>query len=76
MALGIHVDTGSLTYEGATPRDALALSWLMANGANQRAIADYIEPGFSQETPRHSQGCSHHARNHHHSRLSISVGVN
>jgi tRNA nucleotidyltransferase (CCA-adding enzyme) len=49
MALGIHVDTGSLTYEGATPRDALALAWLMANGANQRAIADYIEPGFSPE---------------------------
>lgn len=49
MALGIHVDTGSLTYEGATHRDALALAWLMANGANQRAIADYIEPGFSPE---------------------------
>ncbi|MCM1982189.1 CBS domain-containing protein [Lyngbya confervoides] len=49
MALGIHVDTGSLTYEGATVRDARALAWLMAQGANQRAIADYIEPGFSTE---------------------------
>ncbi len=47
MALGIHVDTGSLTYEHATPRDAAALAWLMAQGANQRAIATYIEPGFS-----------------------------
>ena len=49
MALGIHVDTGSLTYEGATSRDAQALAWLMAQGANQKAIADYIEPGFSEE---------------------------
>jgi tRNA nucleotidyltransferase (CCA-adding enzyme) len=47
MALGIHVDTGSLTYEHATPRDAAALTWLMEQGANQRAIATYIEPGFS-----------------------------
>jgi tRNA nucleotidyltransferase (CCA-adding enzyme) len=47
MALGIHGDTGSLTYEHATPRDAAALTWLMEQGANQRAIATYIEPGFS-----------------------------
>ncbi len=49
MALGIHVDTGSLTYDQSTVRDAAALTWLMGQGANQRAIADYIEPGFSQE---------------------------
>lgn len=49
MALGIHVDTGSLTFEHATVRDAAALTWLMAQGANQRAIAEYIEPGFSSE---------------------------
>ncbi len=47
MALGIHVDTGSLTYDHATARDAAALTWLMEQGANQRAIATYIEPGFS-----------------------------
>ena len=49
MALGIHVDTGSLTYGHATVRDAEALAWLMAQGANQRAIATYTEPGFSPE---------------------------
>ncbi len=49
MALGIHVDTGSLTYDHATVRDAAALTWLMEQGANQRAIAQYIEPGFSAE---------------------------
>ncbi len=29
MALGIHADTGSLTYSNATARDAAALAWLM-----------------------------------------------
>jgi tRNA nucleotidyltransferase (CCA-adding enzyme) len=49
MALGIHVDTGSLTYDHATMRDAAALTWLMGQGANQKAIATYTEPGFSSE---------------------------
>jgi tRNA nucleotidyltransferase (CCA-adding enzyme) len=49
MALGIHVDTGSLTYEQATPRDAAALTWLMEQGASQRVIGDYTEPGLSAE---------------------------
>jgi tRNA nucleotidyltransferase (CCA-adding enzyme) len=49
MALGIHADTGSLTYDLATVRDAAALTWLMAQGANQKAIATYTEPGFSSE---------------------------
>lgn len=49
MALGIHVDTGSLTYDRTTVRDAAALTWLMAQGANQRAIGEYTEPGLSAE---------------------------
>ncbi|MDJ0701782.1 MAG: CBS domain-containing protein [Leptolyngbyaceae cyanobacterium MO_188.B28] len=47
MALGIHVDTGSLTFERSTSRDAAALAWLMEQGASLRAIADAIEPGLS-----------------------------
>jgi tRNA nucleotidyltransferase (CCA-adding enzyme) len=47
MALGIHVDTGSLTFEGATARDANALAWLMEQGASLRVIAEYVEPGLS-----------------------------
>ena len=49
MALGIHVDTGSLTYDQTTPRDAAALAWLMAQGANVRQIAEYVDPGFSPQ---------------------------
>jgi tRNA nucleotidyltransferase (CCA-adding enzyme) len=49
MALGIHVDTGSLTFDHTTVRDAAALTWLMAQGANLRAIAEYVEPGLSPQ---------------------------
>ncbi|MDF5717389.1 MAG: CBS domain-containing protein [Rhizonema sp. NSF051] len=49
MALGIHVDTGSLTFEGATPRDALALAWLMQQGANLSVITQYLDPGLSPQ---------------------------
>ncbi len=46
MALGIHVDTGSLTFEQTTVRDAKALAWLMEQGANLRVVAEYADPGF------------------------------
>jgi tRNA nucleotidyltransferase (CCA-adding enzyme) len=47
MALGIHVDTGSLTYPQSTSRDARAIAWLMEQGANLQVIAEYVEPGLS-----------------------------
>ncbi len=47
MALGIHVDTGSLTFAQTTPRDAYALAWLMEQGANQQTIAEAVEHGLS-----------------------------
>lgn len=49
MALGIHVDTGSLTFEQTTPRDALALAWLMSQGINMRSLSQYVEPSLSPQ---------------------------
>ncbi|MFM6183155.1 MAG: CBS domain-containing protein [Dolichospermum sp.] len=49
MALGIHVDTGSLTYKQSTARDALALGWLMQQGANLSVISTYRDPGLSPQ---------------------------
>jgi tRNA nucleotidyltransferase (CCA-adding enzyme) len=49
MALGIHVDTGSLTFDSATPRDALALAWLMQQGASASVISTYLDPGLSPQ---------------------------
>jgi tRNA nucleotidyltransferase (CCA-adding enzyme) len=42
FALGIHEDTGSLTYPTATQRDAEALGWCLRHGANQELVARYL----------------------------------
>jgi tRNA nucleotidyltransferase (CCA-adding enzyme) len=47
MALGIHVDTGSLTFDQSTAQDALALAWLMQQGASLSVISTYRDPGLS-----------------------------
>jgi tRNA nucleotidyltransferase (CCA-adding enzyme) len=47
MALGIHVDTGSLTFAGTTPRDARALAWLMSQPVQLPVVAQYADPGLS-----------------------------
>ena len=39
--LGIRADTGGLTYETTTARDAEALAWLLREGASQAAIAEF-----------------------------------
>jgi tRNA nucleotidyltransferase (CCA-adding enzyme) len=44
MALGIHVNTHSLTYGQTTSRDVLALAWLMEQGASLSVIAAYAHP--------------------------------
>ncbi|MGF1480257.1 MAG: CBS domain-containing protein [Cyanophyceae cyanobacterium] len=49
MALGVHVDTGSLTFAHTTPRDARALAWLMEQGAAVKMIAEYVEPSLSPQ---------------------------
>jgi tRNA nucleotidyltransferase (CCA-adding enzyme) len=41
-ALGIHEDTGSLTYPGVTLRDAEAVAWCLRHGASQEMIAQYL----------------------------------
>ena len=40
-ALGIRADTGALTYEGTTARDARAYVWCLERGASQQAIAEF-----------------------------------
>lgn len=47
MALGIHVDTGSLTFEQTTPRDAVALAWLMTQNVNLSILSEYVEPSLT-----------------------------
>jgi nanoRNase/pAp phosphatase (c-di-AMP/oligoRNAs hydrolase) len=49
LALGIHADTGSLTFDSTTPRDAMALAWCLSQGASQTAIAEHAHNSLSAE---------------------------
>ena len=42
FALGIHEDTGSLTYPSATQRDAEALAWCLRHGARQELLGSFL----------------------------------
>ena len=48
FALGIHEDTGSLTYPRATQRDADALAWCLRHGARQDLIAAYLHTPLAE----------------------------
>ncbi|MEX2212051.1 MAG: CBS domain-containing protein [Gaiellaceae bacterium] len=49
FALGIHEDTGSLTYASATTRDAEALAWCHRHGAVQDVIASFLHVPLDQD---------------------------
>lgn len=49
LSLGIHADTGSLTYSGTTARDARALGRLLEQGARLPVMSRYLRPAFSVE---------------------------
>jgi tRNA nucleotidyltransferase (CCA-adding enzyme) len=49
FALGIHEDTGSLTYPTTTPRDAEALAICMRLGASQSLIGKYLHNPLAEE---------------------------
>jgi tRNA nucleotidyltransferase (CCA-adding enzyme) len=51
LALGIHEDTGSLTYAATTCRDVHALAWLMepAQGVNLAVLSRFLQHPLSAE---------------------------
>ena len=49
LLLGIHEDTGSLTYATTTPRDAYAAAWLLEQGANLPVLNNYLHRPLSEE---------------------------
>ena len=48
FALGIHEDTGSLSYAGVSLRDAEALAWCLRHGASQNMVAQYLHAPLSE----------------------------
>jgi tRNA nucleotidyltransferase (CCA-adding enzyme) len=49
FALGIHEDTGSLTYPSATQRDAEALGWCLRHGARQELLAEFLHSPLDED---------------------------
>ncbi len=49
FALGIHEDTGSLTFSTSTPEDAEALAWLMRQGVNVAVLARFLAGALTPE---------------------------
>jgi len=49
LALGIYEDTGMLTYEGTTYRDAKAIAWLLEKGLNLNLLRKSLSGGISKE---------------------------
>lgn len=51
LALGIHEDTGSLTYAATTYRDVRALAWLMEpqQGVNLEVLSHFLQHPLSDE---------------------------
>jgi tRNA nucleotidyltransferase (CCA-adding enzyme) len=48
FALGIHEDTGSLSYPGVTLRDVEALAWCVRHGASQDMVAQYLHAPLAE----------------------------
>jgi tRNA nucleotidyltransferase (CCA-adding enzyme) len=48
FALGIHEDTGSLTYPTTTQRDVDALAWCMRHGARQNLVSQYLHTPLAE----------------------------
>jgi tRNA nucleotidyltransferase (CCA-adding enzyme) len=48
FALGIHEDTGSLTYASTGQRDAEALGWCLRHGARQELVARFLHTPLAE----------------------------
>ena len=49
LLLGIHEDTGSMTYTSTTPRDVRAAAFLLEQGASLQILSRYLNPPLSDE---------------------------
>ena len=49
MYLGIHEDTGSLTFSSTTPDDCRAAGWLLEQGANPNLVPDMLTRELTAE---------------------------
>ncbi|MBF0329312.1 MAG: CBS domain-containing protein [Nitrospirae bacterium] len=49
LCLGIYEETGSLTFTSTTPRDLIAVAYLLRRGANLNIVANFLTSEMSRE---------------------------
>lgn len=49
LCLGIYEETGSLTFSSTTPRDLMAVAYLLRKGANLNIVSEFLKIELSRE---------------------------
>jgi tRNA nucleotidyltransferase (CCA-adding enzyme) len=62
LLLGIHEDTGSLTYASTTATDVRCAAWLMDKGANVEVVRDFLHYPLSEAQRRLYDELFEHSR--------------
>src|SRR5207302_5089328 len=75
FALGIHEDTGSLTYPSATQRDAEALAWCLRHGALQDVVASFLHTPLSGEERRLLNALLDGVETHEHGGIEVLIAA-
>lgn len=47
--IGLHEDTGHLTFPGTTPEDAYAAAWLLERRADLKVLGTFLRPAYGQK---------------------------
>lgn len=47
--IGLHEDTGHLTFPGTTPEDAYAAAWLLERHADLKVLGTFLRPAYGQK---------------------------
>lgn len=75
FSLGIHEDTGSLAYARSSSRDAMALAWLLGQGARPVLLQRFLRPSLDAVERELLVRLIEEARETPHSGASIAVAA-
>ncbi len=75
LALGIYEDTGSLLFSSTTARDAAAVSYLLAQGANLAVVTNFMDLPLSDEQRRILQNLLNTSKHYQIKNLDIAIAI-
>ncbi len=75
LTLGIYEDTGSLLFTSTTPRDLMAVAFLLGKGANLSVVANFMEQPFSGEQRQILQALLNNAQHYRVNNLDVVVAI-